>query len=373
MTRCVVIGAGVVGASVAYRLAEAGGAVTVLERDLPGGGTSATSFSWTNSNNKPPRAYHDLNVAGMRAHAALREEFGDIPWWHGGGSLEWEFDEAERRAQRERVERLRAWGYAAEWITPAQLRELEPDVSLDAVRDAPVAYFPDEGWLDPVVFAHAMLAAAVLHGARVQPGVRVTDLVIDAGRITGVDTAGHGRVSADIVVNCAGRWANEAVRAADLHIPLAPTIGFLVFTPPVPARLGRVVRAPQCHLRPDGAGRLMLHRDETDAGLPLDMRPDPRSPEALDLVRRAALILPGIAGARPEAVRIGFRAYPADGYSAVGPIPGVSGYYVAVTHSGVTLAPFLGRAVAEELIGGRDLPQLAPFRPRRFFQAARQE
>ncbi len=90
-------------------------------------------------------------------------------------------------------------------------------------------------------------------------------------------------------------------------------------------------------------------------------------------MRRAALILPGIAGARPEAVRIGFRAYPADGYSAVGPIPGVSGYYVAVTHSGVTLAPFLGRAVAEELIGGRDLPQLAPFRPRRFFQAARQE
>lgn len=86
--RVIVIGAGVVGASVAYRLAQGGAVVSVLERDRVGAGTSGSSFAWTNSNNKTPRAYHDLNVAGMRAHAALRDEFGATPWWHGGGSIE---------------------------------------------------------------------------------------------------------------------------------------------------------------------------------------------------------------------------------------------------------------------------------------------
>ena len=90
MIKTIVIGAGVMGASVAYRLAQAGAAVTVLEATRIGGGTSGISFAWTNAHKKPPKPYHDLNVAGMKAHAALADEFGATPWWHGGGSLEWE-------------------------------------------------------------------------------------------------------------------------------------------------------------------------------------------------------------------------------------------------------------------------------------------
>ena len=125
MVKTIVIGAGVIGASVAYRLAQAGAAVTVLEATRIGGGTSGISFAWTNAHKKPPKAYHDLNVAGMKAHAALANEFGGTPWWHGGGSLEWDA-EPDRPAQRENIEQLRSWGYAAEWITLGQVRELEP-------------------------------------------------------------------------------------------------------------------------------------------------------------------------------------------------------------------------------------------------------
>jgi glycine/D-amino acid oxidase-like deaminating enzyme len=115
MTKTIVIGAGVMGASVAYRLTQAGAAVTVLEAARIGGGTSGISFAWTNAHKKPPEPYHDLNVAGMKAHAALADEFGARPWWHGGGSLEWEA-EPDRTAQRENIEQLQSWGYAAEWI-----------------------------------------------------------------------------------------------------------------------------------------------------------------------------------------------------------------------------------------------------------------
>lgn len=89
MTRVVVVGAGVIGASVAYCLAQSGAVVTILEAIRVGGGTSSASFAWTNSNSKTPRAYHDLNVARMRALASLGDEFGSAPWWHGGGNVEW--------------------------------------------------------------------------------------------------------------------------------------------------------------------------------------------------------------------------------------------------------------------------------------------
>ena len=73
----VVIGAGSVGANVAYRLAERGAKVTVLEAGAPGGGTSGTSFAWTNSFHKTPRDYHELNTASMAEHLSLVVELGD--------------------------------------------------------------------------------------------------------------------------------------------------------------------------------------------------------------------------------------------------------------------------------------------------------
>src|ERR1700757_4028380 len=106
MIKTIVIGGGVIGASVAYRLAPAGAAGTGLEATRIGGGTSGISFAWTNAHKKPPKAYHDMNVAGMKAHLALADEFGATPWWHGGGSLEWEA-EPDRAAPRRNIEQPR--------------------------------------------------------------------------------------------------------------------------------------------------------------------------------------------------------------------------------------------------------------------------
>ena len=365
--KIVVIGAGAVGASAAYRLSQAGADVTVLERSRAGAGTSGMSFAWTNAHRKPPKPYHDLNVAGMKTHAALRDEFGSTPWWHGGGNLEWTV-EGERAAQRENVEQLRSWGYAAEWIDRAQALELEPDIDPGAIGDAPVAWFPDEGWLDPVVYAHAMLSAARRrHGASVVYGADVVDLILTGDRVGGVVLADGTRHEADVVVNCAGRWINDATREAGLHLPMAPTPGLLVFTPPVAAGLSRVVHSSVINARPDGAGRLMLHWDDVDPTLRLDTPVSPSMPEARDLTRRARLLFPSIGEVEPEAVRLGIRPIPGDKLSAVGPVPRVSGYYLAVTHSGVTLSPFLGVAVADEVVRGTVRPELASFRPARFF------
>jgi glycine/D-amino acid oxidase-like deaminating enzyme len=365
MPGIIVMGAGVMGASVAYRAAVAGASVTVLEAGRIGGGTSSCSFAWTNSNQKTPRPYHNLNVAGMKAHAALAEEFGATPWWHGGGSVEWEAPE-DRPAQQAKVERLRAWGYAAEWITPKQLLELEPDIDAAQIGDAPIAYYSAEGWLDPVVYIAAMLGAARSRGAVVISGARVAETVVRGGRMTGVKTADGRLFEADIVLNCAGRWANDPVSDAGLHLPLAPTVGLLAYTPPVAARVGRVVRSPDIHTRPDGAGRLVCI-GPMEAVPAFDPHPAASLPEVRELVARVCRLMPVIGNVAPEAARMAIRPIPADSFSAIGPVPRVDGYYLAVTHSGVTMSPFLGAAVADEVVHGKECPQLADFRPARFF------
>jgi glycine/D-amino acid oxidase-like deaminating enzyme len=365
--KVIVIGAGVLGASSAYRLAQAGADVTVLEAGRAGGGTSGTSFAWTNSHRKRPIAYHKLNVAGMAAHAALKEEFGATPWWHGGGSIEW-VEAGEIDELRENVAQLQAWDYKAEWIRPSDLAELEPEIDLATVGASPVAFFADEGWLDPVPYLYAMLAAArARHGAKVVLGARVADVTMRADRVTGVRLADGTLHEADMVVNCAGRWANEAVREAGLHLPLAPTVGLLVLTPPVATGLRHVVHTPVVNGRPDGAGRLMLHWDKIDPTVPAEALATPDLPQACDIMDRARRLLPAMGNVSAEAARIGIRPMPLDGLTAIGPAPRVDGYYVAVTHSGVTMSPFLGAVVADEVVHGRIRPEVADFRPARFF------
>lgn len=365
--KVIVIGAGVVGASSAYRLAQAGAEVLVLEAVRPGAGTSGISYAWTNAHRKPPRPYHQLNANGMAVHRELRDEFGGASWWHGGGSLEWVPAE-EMDSQKANIEQLRSWGYRADWISPKDVAELEPDLDQSVLGDVPGAYFPDEGWLDPVPYIHAMLTTAIRrHGARLLCGVKVADLTMAGERVNGVRMADGTVHGADLVLNCGGRWTNDAVAEAGLHLPLAPTAGLLVFTPPVACGLQRVLHSTVINARPDGAGRLMLHWNPTDATLSLDTKVSTAMPEARDLVARARRLFPCIGAVEPEAVRLGIRPIPGDGFTAVGPMPRVNGYYVAVTHSGVTMSPFLGVCVADEIVRGTLRPELADFRPARFF------
>jgi glycine/D-amino acid oxidase-like deaminating enzyme len=364
--RVLLIGAGVIGASVAHYLSRDGAHVTVFDRGRPGSGTSAASLAWVNANNKMPRAYHDLNVEGMRAHAALRAAFGASPWWHGGGNLLLAAGAAGREVIRRRVERLREWDYSAEELTPDRVRELEPDLAAEALRETAAAYFPDEGWVDTTVYVHAMVASAMRDGARVRAGTAVRELRRAGDRVIGVRDESGETYDADVVVNCAGRWAGAVGASAGLGVPLSPNQSLLAITPPALTRLQRVVHATDCQFRPDGGGRVMVQADGIDDAVTAAGACEPPANLAADLVRRAARWLPGLAGLDAETARIGIRAMPADGHSIVGPQGGVAGYYVAVTHSGVTLAPFLGRVIAEELLRGRPDPRLASFRPDRF-------
>jgi glycine/D-amino acid oxidase-like deaminating enzyme len=370
MTDIIVIGGGIIGASVTYRLALAGARVTLLEAGSLAGGTSGASFAWLNANNKPPLDYHILNTGGMAEHRILASEFGSAPWLHLDGNIEWAADEAAHTALMEKVARLRGWGYQAELLTTAELRTLEPDlVPPSGVEEA--AYFPAEGYADVPLLVGTLARAAERAGATIRTGCRVTEVVRTGGRVTGVVTANGERLAADMVVSCVGRWSGELARVAGVHLPMEPTVGMLVVTSAAPVRLRAVLNSPTINVRPDGGGRLRLQSVEFDDITTPEMPTTPLPAIAHRVYGRAVEVLPSLAGTPIEAALVGVRAIPGDGYPVVGPVPGMDGLYVVCTHSGVTMGPLLGRIAAREIIGGTMDPRIATFRPERLIRVGK--
>ena len=374
--RCVVIGAGVLGACVAARLAEAGGEVTLLERARPGHAATRWSFAWLNSNDKGPRAYHDLNHAGMRAWAKLAAASGGPAWYRPAGNIEWAADAPGWERLAARVGRLAGWGYPARLLGAAEAAELEPSLRLPR-SVAQVGWFPDEGYLLTGPLVRHQVRRAVQHGARLltgQPG-RVTGLDAGSGAVR---TAAGEVIRADAVVCCAGRWVPElaALAGAACPVPLVPWAGpgaeapGLVVragpvTPPGPAR---VLHAPQVYLRPHEGGMVQL--EAPDAAVDLHTPDAVLGRWADELLRRARRVVHGLDRAGVAGYQVCVRPMPADGQSIVGPLPGADRLYLAVTHSGVTLAAHLAGLITAELTGGAPAAELAPYRPGRFLAGA---
>jgi glycine/D-amino acid oxidase-like deaminating enzyme len=147
----------------------------------------------------------------------------------------------------------------------------------------------------------------------------------------------------------------EIARLAGVALPIDRVPGRLIYTAPVATTLRRPIHAPGCHFRPDGGGRIVLAEGAHDQ---VWAEAAPPWPPERSLATVAAH-LPALEGARVEATRIGVRPM-------VGGIPGLDGFYVVASHSGVTLGPLWGRLAASELLDGASDPRLGPYRPTRF-------
>lgn len=358
------VGGGIVGAGVAFRLAEAGAQIVLLEAGHLCGGTSAATFAWLNANDKTPYEYYALNAAGMAEHLRLRREFDTAPWLHVDGNIEWAADGRQARVLAAKIDRLRGWGYAAEALPIASLASLEPEVRApDGLGE--FVYYADEGYVDVPVLVGTLVRAAARAGAVVRTGCRVTGVNVERGRARGVVTGEGERIDGDVVVGCAGRWTDELVALAGVRLPLAPTNGLLAISAPSSVRLSSIVHTHEVNLRADGAGRIMMRAGEFDRTVAPTTPVVPLPTACEEILARAVRVVPGLAGIWVETARVGVRPIPNDGYPAVGPVPGIDGLYVVCTHSGVTLGPLLGRLVAQELTTGRPEPRLDAYRPAR--------
>lgn len=364
MTRIAIIGAGLLGASLADRLAARGAEVTVLEGNRPGAGTSAASFAWVNAQDKAPAGYFELNVAGVGAHRALAQSLGG-DWYHPGGDIVIGRGSAAA-VVRERVERHLALDYDVHELHRTATAALEPDLDLRGDEAFAAAHFPSEAWIDPPVLIGRLLRRARSSGARVLRGAEVVDLETRGGRLVEIVTRSGDRLTADLFVFAAGPSTQRLAGLAGVSLPMAPTRGLLVVTEPVALTVAHIIHAEEVTVRPDGGGRLMLASRQVDAALDPAIGEIAADAEACrDLLARARRLLPDLGDARLETARIGVRSVAVDGMPVAGFAPNVENLYLLVSHSGATLAPVLGELVAGELLGERR-ETLEPYRPTRF-------
>jgi len=356
--RVVVAGGGIVGAAITYYLARAGADVTLLEREQPGRKTSNNSFAWVNAFSRTTRAYYEFARRSVELYRGLPEEVGIEMEIHWNGGIQWVDQPAAAEALRARVQQLQSWGDPVELITAEDLLAREPHL-----RAHPLAacYSPSDGATHPPSVVRALLQRAQTLGAEVRVETSLVGVEVSRGRVTGARTP-TDRLDADVVVNAAGADAAAIGAMAGVSIPMFPKPGTLVLTVPLPPLVRSVVYAPGLHFRQQADGRLLLGEDwtmdteDTDLSLARGQR----------LLARASAFLPELAHAHVETMKLGVRPMPQDERPIVGPVPGVEGLYVAVTHSGVTLAPLVGRLAAQEITTGQPDPLLAEYRIERF-------
>jgi glycine/D-amino acid oxidase-like deaminating enzyme len=369
MLRVAVIGAGIIGASVAFRLAQGGEArVFVVERSRPGSGTTSASFAWANANEKTPRDYFELNHAGLEEHFRLRDQLPDgAPWLHPGGNIEWAEEGAAQEELDRRIERLRSWGYAVEWCKALRANEiLEPNVAFPG-PETPIAFFQEEAWVDAPRLANTLVELARRQGAEVRFSNAVESIETADGCVSALRLQSDERLPVDAVVNAAGWEADRVAALFGRTLPLKPSKGLILGLVMEEAPIGRVVHSQHVNLRPNGPGRVVAHHGSLDRELENDTARRKRF-LCQELLDRARLVVPALESAKAEGARIGVRPIPEDGRPCVGAVPSLPRYYEAVTHSGVTLGPLLGRLLAREIRDDEVDALLSPFRPDRFPQ-----
>lgn len=383
MSSAIVVGGGLLGTSVAWRLAEAGVEVTLLEADGLGTGASHASFAWLSASTPGKPSYHQIKVDGMNEYRTIARELGPPRWLHFDGHIEWnagtrggaqtlgydgqpvsESEGTGAEHLRQKVAHLRGAGYTAELLPVRELRHIEPDMVAPSGLEEFV-YYPQEGFIDPVDAVGTFAGQACDLGVKILPHTRVVDFVRDGDRVSGVVTARGDRFLADTVVSCAGSWSSDLLRLANIDVEMAPAVGMVAISSPTAVRLRSVHHNEGLSIRPDGAGRIMMRNYDFDQMVSPDMPLQPLPDFLDDLHQRAVAVLPGLASARIEVMRIAVRPIPADSFPLVGAVPGVPGLYLLACHAAVILGPFLGRLAAREIAFGELDSRLDDFRPDR--------
>lgn len=351
MSQTLIIGAGITGAALAYQLSRRGEAVTILSTHREGGLASAASFGWLNASYFLSHPHFHLRHEALSAHRRLTAQLPGLPTtWPG---CLWY--EATGAAQDETASDLTALGYEVQRLTRAQIAERLP--ALGPVPETAL-FFPQEGVADPAILARALIAAS---GAMV---VRATVSTIshEKGRVTGV-TTDAGPMPATQVILATGTGTPALLEPLGFTLPMLKRPGLMIRTNAQPPICPVVLATPDQEVRQDADGALVApahagHQSdhaETLGSFPVVVNAT---------LQRLRTLFPGhdIHFAHQA---MAMRPVPGDGLPVVGQGP-IQGLWLAVMHSGATLAPVVAELLDEEIADGPKSPLLSDFRPTRF-------
>jgi glycine/D-amino acid oxidase-like deaminating enzyme len=347
----VVVGGGITGTSAAYQLARRGMRVLLLEKRFLGAGSTGKSSAII-------RQHYSNEVTARMALHSLRvfqnfadEVGGDAGFVQTGFAM---LVEAKDRAGlAENVRMQRALGVNTSVLSPEELRAIDPYLSI--TTELAASYEPEGGYADPAATVMSFGEAAKRHGAEIWQETRVTSVLMQNGRVIGVDTT-HGEIAAPNVVNCANAWAPQLAATVGVSLPIRPERHQV-------ATFQRSAEMERSHLtagdfvnniyyRPEGARLTLVGSIDPNHGQEID--PDHYNeaadyPFVEDSAQRIGRRYPAMEHSWSKGGWSGIYGVTPDWHPIVDEVPPDSGSFVAAGFSGhgFKLGPAVGILIAD--------------------------
>lgn len=362
----VIVGGGIIGASIAYHLATRGVRdVVVLEREQLGSGSTGRNAGGVRLQFSTEINVR-LSLRSLPRIEGFAAEMGVDPQLHQVGYL---FLITEERDVAPFEASLAMWkrlGVPAQRLDAAGVHHLFPELFVDDLLFA--TFCARDGYCDPSSLLNGYVARAKEKGVRFREHEPATGISRERDRVTSVRTA-KSEIACATVVNAAGAWGAGVGRFAGIDLPIRPLRRQIFVTDPVPG-LDRefpltVEFASSLYFHRESGGVLMGMADPTDgpgfdASVNWDFLPT--------LVERALYRLPILERAKVKTGWAGFYEDTPDKHPILGAVPGLEGFLCAAGFSGhgIMHAPATGEAIAELIVDGRTSFDITPLAYDRF-------
>ncbi|KPF84743.1 glycine oxidase [alpha proteobacterium AAP38] len=366
--RVAIIGGGIIGMAIGWRLAQGGASVDIFDRASAGQGATRAAAGMLAAGVEAEPGEQRLLPLCLESQArwpGFAAELEALTGMQVGLRTEGTLVVASTRDEvellRSNYEFQRGLGLDLVWLSGAAAKEKEPFLN---PRTAAGVFSAKDGQVDNRLAAAALRVALERTGARLHEGVDVTGLDVQGGRATGV-VLGDRVVPADSVVLAAGAWSRLVPGQASPP-PVRPVKGQMMSLAMDPANplLSHVVWAPKCYLVPRADGTLIIGATTEEKGFDAQMT----AGGVLALLDAAWRALPGVEELPVKEMWVGHRPGCRDDAPILGPAAGLEGLVLATGHhrNGILLAPLTADAIADLVLTGRVDPHIAPFGAGRF-------
>ena len=366
----IILGAGVMGASIAFHLAQRkAGRIVVLEKDNIGQGNSGRSSALVRMHYSfPPEVQLAVKSLEMFNHwKDVVDETGDF---HRTGFLRIVPD-SDLHLLHANVRMQKSLGVNVEIVDRAQLREIEPEWNFDDVTAA--AFEPDSGYGDGSCVANDFMAAAREKGVEYRRRTPATGLLLHSGKIRGVKTE-QGDIEAPVVIAALGPWSRPLLQGAGVDLPIENEFHeVVILRNPTDMKGGGcacIDSITSTYFRSDASDKTLVGDFYGKRGADPDNFPQRPADDSVEsIVERTCQRMPKLQHAEVMRGVTGVYDMTPDSRPLLGEVPGIQGLHVAAGFSGMgfKISPAIGLVFAELLLDGAGKTvDISAFRPGRF-------
>lgn len=367
----IILGAGVMGASIAFHLARRNaGRIVVIDKDYVGSGGSGRSSALVRMHYSfPPEV--QLALISLKVFQHWREIVGEPGEFRKTGFIRI-VHPSESELLKQNVTMQKSLGANIELLDRHQLKQLQPDWQVDEVELA--AYEPDSGYGDGNVVANDFLTQARDSGVTYLSRTRAKNFLIEAGRIRGVQTD-QGQIHAPTVIAATGPWTRPLFQATGFDPPIETEfhqVAILRNTPDMKPGASCIDSVTATYFRSDAGDKFLVGDFYGKRPVDPDCFPQRASETDLEeIIERTSRRVPKIEAAEVMRGVTGVYDVTPDSRPLLGAVPEVEGLYLCAGFSGMgfKISPAIGLVMSELVLdGAATTVDTAPFRPTRFIE-----